>query len=36
MKDQNLAIIFGKEELVRCQDILSDGVRAEEPGPGLR
>jgi len=32
MKDQNLAIVFGEEELVRSQNILSNGVRAEKPG----
>jgi hypothetical protein len=35
MKDQNLAIVFGEEELVRSQNILSNGVRAEEPGSAL-
>jgi hypothetical protein len=33
MKDENLAIAFGKKQLVRRQDEFSDDVRAEEPGP---
>jgi hypothetical protein len=36
MEDQNFAVILGKEEFVRCQDVLSDSVRAEEPGPKSR
>lgn len=36
MKDENLTIVFGKEKLVRCENVLSDSVRVEEPGSEFR